>query len=579
MTWLFVLLFFFSIIGYYSFFKVNLNGRSAEFPLLFIAVAVVFTYSFGLIGLLDIGYYLFLLCGNILLLLTVYQLLTHKKSLAKPLLTSYISSSFIFMAIGILWMIIITRNVNPMHPDDFSHWLRICKVIHFDDSLPVTPEIDYLTYPPGTAVWAYIVTKTIGYSVGNCYFAQVIVNLAACCLFFGITTNNSPKLKLLNRILLGLCAGAFFVFSNAAICRIYTLTVDCVLGLVALAAIIFIIQMRDNLTDYISLIVLLVFLALIKIPGILFVLYAVALYLIMKKRRKINRFNAGIDITLLAAIPIIFIVFYALRNSLIYSEIGMSEQAFSIQRFLSLYFEKDSSLIQSVIQNVMYHSVNVIGPGTSRVKFLLASFAGLLCMIIYDKKIAKKAKSDSLLLFTYAFVCYWIFIMFLILTYIFSMQNYEAEGLGSYYRYISTISIMICGIFTYRLLDVFAKNEKALSAVFMSSYILIVSLAGHCIFDYSYMLKSEGFSYYHDLPWRRLSSATEEINYYNEDSYLIVWDESIFEDYSFPEFCIVNLSETYFRSTKIDILVIDLDSDECDIDYDHYDNVVIVKNN
>ena len=158
------------------------------------------------------------------------------------------------------------------------------------------------------------------------------------------------------------------------------------------------------------------------------------------------------------------------------------------------------------------------------------------------------------------------------------MQNYEAKGLGSYYRYVSTISIMICGIFTYRFLDILAKSKIKLSAVLLFSYALLLSLVGNYLFDYSFMLKSEGFSYYHDLPWRRLSEAAEENNYYNESSYLIIWDESIFENYSFSEMCIINLSETYFRSTNIDVVIADLDSAEWDMDYSQYDNVVIVEN-
>ena len=475
-------------------------------------------------------------------------------------------------------MFIVTRNANPTHPDDFSHWLRICKTLYFDNSLPVTPEIDYLTYPPGAAVWIYIVTKTIGYSTGNCYFAQVIVNLAACCLFFGITADHSPKVKLVNRIMLGLCAGAFFVFSNAIIGRIYELSVDCVLGLVALAAVLFILSMRDNLTDYISLILLLVFLALIKIPGILFVIYAAAFYLIIKKRRKISRFKTGIDIVLLAVVPVMFIVFYSLRNNLLYSDVGMSEQAFSVQRFLSLYYEKDPELIRSVIENVLLNSVNIFGPGAARIIYIWASFTGLLCLFIYDKKVLKTSKSDSLLLLYYSFICYWVFVLFLILTYVFSMQNYEAKDLGSYFRYISTIIIMVCGIFTYRLLDILINSTIKFSAAVLFVYALAVSVVGNHIMDYSFMLKNDSFYYYIDLPWKCLSGTVEENCYYTEDSYLIIWDESIYENYFIPDFCIVNLSETYLRSANVDILITDPDSDELEVDYTIYDHVVIVNN-
>ena len=96
--------------------------------------------------------------------------------------------------------------------------------------------------------------------------------------------------------------------------------------------------------------------------------------------------------------------------------------------------------------------------------------------------------------------------------------------------------------------------------------------------DYSFMLRNDSFYYYHDLPWKSLSEATEEVNYYNEDSYLVIWDESIYENYGFPEFCIVNLSETYLRSTDVDILITDPYSANLDVDYDLYDHVVIVKN-
>ena len=578
MAWLFVLLLLISILGYYSFSKLYISVGTAQFPLLFIAFSVAFIYSFGIIGLLEIGYYLFLLCGCILLLISVYKLHTKNKTDTMMLLSSFVSSPFIFMLIGLIWLFVITRNANPSHPDDFSHWLKICKVMYYDNSFPVTPEITYLNYPPGTAVWIYIVTRTIGFSSGNCYFAQSSINLAACCFLFVIQTNINIKLRAIERLVLGLSIWVFWAVSNAVITRVFALTVDGALGLVTLATIIFIISMRENVTDYISLILLLVFLVLIKVAGILFVIFAISLYLSLKKQRGNVFNNGGIKTVILSVVPLLFFIAYIVRSKLLYDNVDVSDQAFSVQRFLSLSQVKDQHLIVSVIKNCIYNSIKLFGPGTSRIKLIWVSFAGLLSLYyFYDRKTAKSNKNPgSLFLLRYVFVCYWIFVLFLIFTYIFSMENYEAEVLGSYYRYVSILSIIVFGVFTYRFLLIMLDLNIRWPVLYLILYALIVLLLGFPELNYTFLITSEGYSYYNDLAWRRLSEVAEENNYYTEESYLVVWDASLFEDLSINSAYFKDVAETYFRSVNVEIIVTDLSSDYQENDCNGYDKVILV---
>ena len=74
-----------------------------------------------------------------------------KEELMSGLKEAFSELSWLYMAIGIIWIFVITADLGVSHPDDFSHWFKICRIMHFESAYPSTPDLNFSTYPPATA--------------------------------------------------------------------------------------------------------------------------------------------------------------------------------------------------------------------------------------------------------------------------------------------------------------------------------------------------------------------------------------------------------------------------------------------
>ena len=149
-----------SFVGYYTAYKTFIKGHSSFYPMIYTALAVLFVYFVGLFGLISIAPIIFALGGTILLPITV--LYRRKKGSDALWCVSDLYVS-IFIVLGIIWGYVVTRRIGLSHPDDFSHWFRICKVINDEELYPHTSDIRYPMYLPGTATWIYFFTRFVGF--------------------------------------------------------------------------------------------------------------------------------------------------------------------------------------------------------------------------------------------------------------------------------------------------------------------------------------------------------------------------------------------------------------------------------
>ena len=552
-------LFIFAVIGFYILYTSVLGKKACFFPLMFISSAVLVLYLAGVAGVLNVGYWIFITTGC--LMIPVLLFFTGKDRIKKIPLT-LADPVIVFMILGVIWIRFITRDRGLSNPDDFSHWYRMCKVIFYDDSYPVTPEIGFSTYPPGTATWIYIVTKSFGFSIANCFTAQAALNMASVSVLFAVLAKCKDKLK---KVLLGICAAASFVFLTSVAVSTLSLAVDGTLGMVALGCIVFIAETKfDEKKDVVSLILILSFLVMVKFSGLFFLAAALALFIALKKGKALSTI-------LVAAIPVVLNLLYRIRNSFIYADISQSRQASSVERFLDLLNDKSPDLIQNVIKGVIVQSVSFMS-GYAQVMLVWGVFFGFVLLIIFEKK--KKPK----FWFMYVFITYWVYVFFMILMYIFSMSVEEAEGLGSFYRYMGTIAILVGGIFCYYMLNKFTSEKMKCFYLAVALYLVIAVLGGHVLFNYDYLAGGDDYipgDLWYDDAWNALAASSEENTEYTEDSYLVIWNQRIWDGYFFPDFCKVDMMETFFRSKNIGFVISD-DPSSVEVPEGEYDHIVVV---
>ena len=200
MTAVFIL----SLAGCFLGYGVFVRRGSAFFPLTYISAVVITLYVFGLAGILKAGLYAVLAAGIVLIPFAICKNKNRALQVLKDVLTD---PSLYFMIAGTVWIYIITKGVSVSHADDFSHWYRICKMMHFENAYPTKPDMSFTTYAPGTATWIWFITSITGFSPDKCFFAHSLINLSALNAFFSLCrTKNGNKVKVSDK-------AAVFIFT------------------------------------------------------------------------------------------------------------------------------------------------------------------------------------------------------------------------------------------------------------------------------------------------------------------------------------------------------------------------------
>ena len=521
--------------GAYSFYTNELKKESAFFPVTYISAVVLIMYMSGLSGSLKTGQIIAYALGFI----CIAKRKDHILQDIKTMLTDPVI--WIFIA-GSIWSFVITRGVSPSHPDDFSHWFRICKAMNADGMLPRTPDISYVTYAPGTALWIYYFTRMTVFAPENCFWAQSVLNLACCLSLTGVVSKEKAK----KIYILSL---AFVCLMSALLCSAnittYALLVDGVLGLVSLSAAVMVLSGRfePDKTDIISIVLVLSFLGLIKLSGLLLALFVAALYLLKSSYKK--RF---LVFSIMVILPVLLYAIYSVRASFIYPDISGSAQAASISRWSSIIEDKSLDLTGAVIGSVILNSIDLIsGPSEVRAIWICFITIGALAFFCKDRKLWK--------LLAYLAVVYAVYQIMLTATYLFSMTPYEAIHLGEFDRYVGTVSIYFMGI--TGAVCIMKLSDLEGMKLTVSACVLYISVILLLVFNFgiTYLLGFERYkSSYGFSPciWNALEDASDANSDYTEDSYAVIMDDSLFEEsglYSY--FQVADIVETYFRSNDI----------------------------
>ena len=564
MTFLLVL----SFAGFYLAFRTYVKDNPAVFPVLFIAGSSVISYVFGLAGLLKLGAYIVIVIGITLIPVSIVkQIETGNRNIFKL----FMEPSLLFMLVGLVWAYFITRNVGLSHPDDFSHWYKICKVLHADNAFPTNIDIRFTTYTPGTATWIYFFTNASGFSVPNCLWAQSLINLACCCSFFSALPSKSST------------STKAFIYAGISACSVllcaidvstYSLLVDCTLPLLALA-IVFYLYDNEFMLDKISipvLIALMAFMELTKFSGLIFAMFILILYIAKAQKKKL------VPVLVTFLLPVGLTLLYRLRNSFIYANINISNQAVSVERYSQLLSAKTSESIITTVVNVFAMAFNPAG-AYAQVSVVWICFLVLLVLVLLHK--LKKIGGDYLDLLKYSFVVYFLYVFFLALTYLFSMNAYEAETLSCCFRYMGSIAVFIVGLFCYQLMKNMALSEDKKMPVKMSAFIVLTVVFGHLMFGYNYIYSGKQQYSPHEFfidstPWNKLSEYAEEKMEFTDAKYLVIWDESYLADSHYAPFQVDYVAGAYLRSVKVTSIMMSEIEENKELISEYADDQIIV---
>ena len=165
---------------------------------------------------------LLLLVGGLGLL--AWELFRHRLAALRPLLCP----AMVVYAVACGWTVLLLRGALVQGHDNFAHWAILAKSLITNGQLPnvANTAVEYVDYPPATALWIKFVCNTIGFSDGTMLMAQGFLALA-CALAMGALCKTAAQ---------GVAAAGFCLMVFALNSVYGTLMVDGLLTLLALAA-------------------------------------------------------------------------------------------------------------------------------------------------------------------------------------------------------------------------------------------------------------------------------------------------------------------------------------------------------
>ena len=548
---LLVIIFILSVIGYYLVFMHFFKEHIGIFPLLFISGSVLIVFLLGCFEALVIGFCIVVLCGLACLIISTMMLLNKKFTISWR---DIISPMFILMLIGGIWCWFLSRGIKPSHFDDFSHWLRICKIMNSDLEYPRYSDCVFPTYVPGTATWIFILTRVIGYSPENCYFAQMLLNLAAIC---SLTIIIRAEDSLCKKIVFLMAIGVFSAFICDMDLTTYSLLVDGVLALAASALLVYILEIRQKemkIKYWIPIFVIGSFVSLIKASGILFVFFNALLiyFLYATEKPKLKR-KSWLYITPVVMVLIGYMLqkLYLFRMKVAYGDVFVSQSFGTAELYTILMEYWEPERYAGIIKRFL-HECFILDEACKQIKMLWLCL--LLIGILYIVYTIKKRK-DPLLqsLVIYLPVISVVYLLGLMVTY-FTFDPIEANEnrLACFYRYAGSITIMIVFATVYYLLYVLKsyKFDRIKEYILMFSVVIAFSFICFAVGYEPFYIA--GFKYYHPEElytsdvWKYLEDNYEERWEFNNDIYIMLVDVDYngFDNYEKMS----HVLTTYFRS-------------------------------
>ena len=425
-------------------------------------------------------------------------------------------------------------------------------MIYAENAFPTKRDLIFRSYPPGTSLFIYYVTRNISFSSENCLFAQACINLSCCTAFFSILHTDKYYKRSVYYVSFFLICIVSIVLCSINIST-YSLLVDTTMPLVALS-LIFMIYSVDKAFDKMDFLLLLFgmsFLCLIKTSALIFAMVIIVAFGLNEKKRGGSIRKAIIRCVIFLAGAIASPVLYNIYSNHVYGDTFESPQAVSFSRYLEMLANRPGTL--DIVRKFL-SEIFLIGKSIPQV--LLAWLLILLCLgiAVYSKFKGNDELSHS---FRKAglnlFVFFVIYALGLLLTYICSMNEGEANltTLACFYRYIGSATIFMFGYFVYFCMSVIHEMKINYLSEAFSLLSIVILLIGTGMFHNGYIWGHEfhkPVEPYDSLAWKTCQVCVPENMEYTDSSYTIIFDD---EYNRWHPYNIGIMMESYLRSKHI----------------------------
>lgn len=336
-------------------------------------------------------------------------------------------------AVGCGWTVLLLRGALVQGHDNFAHWAIMAKSLITNGQLPnvANTAVEYVDYPPATALWIKFVCNAVGFSDGTMLMAQSFLALA-CALALGALCRTVPQ---------ALAAGGFCLLVFSVSTAYGTLMVDGLLTMLALAALAAALWMcRAGRRGQAALLAapILGFLAITKNSGVFLALMAGALVLALAWEP-----GARLRSTVAAwGVPVLLWYLWGRHVRLVYPEGMESKHAVDAAAYLETLTGKTQEELAQFWQAFCAYWVNFSRWET--VLYWAAPVLTLLLVLVFWRTGRLKGRhaaalaagvAGSLLLYTGGLAA----------TYVFSMPTEEMLVLASIGRYSLTFSLLLAG--------------------------------------------------------------------------------------------------------------------------------------
>lgn len=516
-----------SLVGYTSFMRLMTSISKYHIYIVVMSCQVAILYLSSLVNILFPTSLMIYFLGILLFIyssvkakgLTIGNLLKH---------TNFVTFGMLFY-VGIY--IVTLWNQSLLHYDNFTHWATIVKFLYLEDRLPAVADriISYNTYPVGSSLYLYYITKYVGFSDGIMLVGQFLIIAAAQFTIFGVVKD---RRRLLPNAIIFASFGVM-TYLNFSI-RFNNLLVDLLIAVLAISAIsILFLQEYDFFQSSFLISIILAFLVLVKTSALFFVICIIMSHMMTSIQNDEYEKNVKFYLSsLLLFIPIIFNQLWGTHVKDVFA--GMASKKHEIVAgSIASVLEGKLSTNQHIILSHYIKTVFSIHTLTSLQIIVIFSSFILFTLIIGIK--FKIWKTNLIVLSTSVLMTILYYFGNLIM-YLTAMPVEEAKRIAGFERYILTIIVIHFFVFIIQgvrqIDDVFyektyaKRNNKSFKNFTNkklyenTTLFAILIFLGFIISDTNGMVKQNTLQPKEQLILKRLSKEKN----YEEGKFLIVSD-------------------------------------------------------
>lgn len=446
-----------------------------------VMLIVLIIFPFGFFNRLDIGVYVVEAIATIALLYLIYKFI---KSIIKKEVGKFFKNLFTpGLAVYMLFYIyFIYLNINRLFSswDEFSHWGLIVKNMYIFNSYGTNPEtiVSFRDYPPFTAIFEFFSQKVVNsYSEGRIIIAM---NLLYISMMIPILKNIEWK-KGLCKLLIYI--PIIFILPLFMYSNFYTtIYVDGLLGIFMAYILYTYFSMKNDVTKHLGICLGLISLPLIKSAGsglaifILIIILVDIIYQYKKSNHDKKLFHKNLIYLLIYFISFIvgkfsWDILLVIKNTKPYWDTNLVSIKNIINVITGKGLEYQYITIKNFIKRFFLEQIGIGFGSLTNFTILLVFILYSICIYrVYQKERKSECKRYIMVDILLA-IFYILYIISLLILYVFTFGDYEAQILASYTRYTY---IPLLGMFTFNTLlicDNMTEMRKA-----KINYIVIIIL-------------------------------------------------------------------------------------------------------